>query len=792
MATTKLEIDVIANDLASAALDLVKMKLGAIGGTTAMVATASIAMGVAVVGGLMAAKDAAQAYDQQVKELMLRTGGAAEETSRLIQTVDDAGISYETLSTAMRFAVKNGIEPNIESIATLSDEYLALNDPIARGQFLLDKFGRSGMDMARIMDKGGAAIMQMSKEVEKNLVVTDEAIKQSEEYRVNVDNLSDSFEGLKVAIGNSVIPVLNNFFTTIENGQRNAQARQEAWNQLRAEGLVIYDEEAVELRAAKILHDEWAASIGNATTALQDNSTATQEATTNNGEMLSLIMNLQSATDSYAASQLTLTDQAKKLKDRLAELGARTDKNGDEWDDLTGQLRDNTQAMTDLEAQHAKAMQRIAVDLYIAKLQADGFTDAEYTMALQALETTGIIDHATVEMANSFKDNILPEVIRTKDEVKTLGSRAQDLAHDYAMNFFANLTLSWDDGGGGGNGVCFTANTLIAMADGTHKRIADVTLFDKILSFHDGHNIGVSIAKVFHHPAGYADKLIIINGNIETTPPHPFWIDGKWVDAGDIKIGDKLTTIGGGVCEVFSLSTVATDKPVYNLHTAHESHNYYANGILVHNAQEGGGTGTGGGGGGGGSQCFTGDTLILLAGGEYKNIRDMRVGDAVISWNNNRRVVANVEDVICHPAGQADCIVIINNKVRVTPEHLLYVNGAWLAARDVKIGDMLTGTHGEVVPVLSVRDTDADEAVYNIHTDHTSHNYFADGILAHNAKEGDDFAGFTASRGGGTSGGGATNVYLTYSPLLSTANRDEMQNVLLPFILEGIRQAQLR
>jgi hypothetical protein len=379
-------------------------------------------------------------------------------------------------------------------------------------------------------------------------------------------------------------------------------------------------------------------------------------------------------------------------------------------------------------------------------------------------------------------------VIRTKDEVKTLGERAQDLAHDYAMNFFANLTLSWDDGPPGNNNVCFTANTLVAMADGTHKRIKDVTLFDKILSFHDGQTISVPIAKVFHHPAGYADKLIVINGNIETTPPHPFWIGGAWVAAGDIKVGDRMTTISGGYADVFSLSTRATDQPVYNLHTAHESHNYYANGILVHNAQEGGGTGTNSGGGGGGKQCFPADTLILLAGGEYKNIRDMRVGDAVISWDNGARVVANVENVICHPAGVADRLVIINNKVRVTPEHLLFVNGAWLAAGEVKIGDMLTGTHGETVGVIDVTVTATDEAVYNIHTDHTSHNYFADGILAHNAKQGDDF-GFVASGGGG---GGATNVYLTYSPLLSTVNRDEMQTILLPFILEGIRQAQLR
>ena len=102
MATNTVSIDVIANDLASAALDMVKTKLGAIGGTAGMVATATVALGAATVTALMAAADAAQKYDQQVKELMLRTGGTAEETSRLIQTVDDAGISYETLSTAMR------------------------------------------------------------------------------------------------------------------------------------------------------------------------------------------------------------------------------------------------------------------------------------------------------------------------------------------------------------------------------------------------------------------------------------------------------------------------------------------------------------------------------------------------------------------------------------------------------------------------------------------------------------------------------------------------------------------
>ena len=450
MATNTVSIDVVANDLASAALDLVKNKLLGIGGTAGMVGVAAVTMGAAIVTGLSKAKDAAQTYDQQIKELMLRTGGTAEETSRLRQTLDDAGIGYETLSTAMRFAVKNGIEPNIESIARLSTEYLALNGPVERGQFLLDKFGRSGMDMARIMDLGGEAILRMSDEVEKNLIVTDEAIRSSEQYRVNVDNLKDSFDGLKVKIGNEVIPVLNNFFKAMENGQRNASARQEAWNQLRAEGMVFFDEEAVELRAAKILHDEWANSVDGTTTALKENAVAAQESSNNNIALMSTVKTIQAATDSYEASLSTLTTETGMLERQQAAMGTRTAANAAEWDALSQKIWENNLATSQLARDNEMAMKKIAADLYIAKLSADGLTDAEYKLAIQALITSGQIDQATADMAMNFEQNLKPEIIKTKDEVRTLGNLAKALATDYFMNFVANLSVNYSGSGGGG------------------------------------------------------------------------------------------------------------------------------------------------------------------------------------------------------------------------------------------------------------------------------------------------------------------------------------------------------
>jgi hypothetical protein len=54
--------------------------------------------------------------------------------------------------------------------------------------------------------------------------------------------------------------------------------------------------------------------------------------------------------------------------------------------------------------------------------------------------------------------------------------------------------------------------------------------------------------------------------------------------------------------------------------------------------------------------------------------------------------------------------------------------------------------------------------------------------------------GFAGMSGGGKGGGGTSGgaVVINYSPVLSTMSRDEMQNILLPFIIEGIRQANLR
>ena len=69
---------------------------------------------------------------------------------------------------------------------------------------------------------------------------------------------------------------------------------------------------------------------------------------------------------------------------------------------MTARYGENSAQVLQLKADHEQAMKQIALDLYIAKLQADGFTDAEFNAALEAMKSAGTIDQATIDMAKSW------------------------------------------------------------------------------------------------------------------------------------------------------------------------------------------------------------------------------------------------------------------------------------------------------------------------------------------------------------------------------------------------------
>lgn len=156
------------------------------------------------------------AYAKQVRDLSREIGASAEDTSKLIQAADDVGISFGTLESAMTIAIRNGVNPTIDGMGKLADQYLAIQDPIDRTKFLLDNFGRSGADLAPLMELGSEGIKALGEEAEATgLVLSGQAVADARAYEVAVDSLTDAWKGFVTEVGTKVIPVVTDVMNQI-------------------------------------------------------------------------------------------------------------------------------------------------------------------------------------------------------------------------------------------------------------------------------------------------------------------------------------------------------------------------------------------------------------------------------------------------------------------------------------------------------------------------------------------------------------------------------------------------
>ncbi len=394
----------------------------------------------AVQGVMRQTVDVAQAYDQQVRDMMLSTGGTADETSRLIQVVDDAGVSYGTLKTALKMASKDGIEPNIESLARLSDEYMKLAPGVQRNQFLMDKFGRGGLEMARAMELGGSALRSMSAEMEGGLVLTQDNIDASEEYRKNVDQLNDSWMAFKVNVGNVVIPVINKTIQAQEDFA-DAYDKVAAANEGATHRTLVYlanielekqrhiaAADAVAEHGDKL--DGFVKSQDAAVESLEDYNERMKEVTSTNKEMLSLLGSMQSAEESYQTTSQKLTEERAKIeKERADAVAAGWWEGSEKIREYDEALAENSKAVQENEKEHEAANRKIVLGYLERKLTADGILDdAETNFLLEkgvewGIYSDTIIDEmqAAIDEANRLTESLITEKTFTLN-VQTSGA----------------------------------------------------------------------------------------------------------------------------------------------------------------------------------------------------------------------------------------------------------------------------------------------------------------------------------------------------------------------------------
>ena len=131
--------------------------------------------------------------------------------------------------------------------------------------------------------------------------------------------------------------------------------------------------------------------------------------------------------------------------------------------------------------------------------------------------------------------------------------------------------------------------------------------------------------------------------------------------------------------------------------------------------------------------CFLAGTSILLSDNTQKDITTLNVGDMVYSYNETTRELEpeRIKEVLIHedhPGGY----LIINEKLKVTGNHRIFVNNQWKEADEIQIGDSFLNPQNQHEKVDSITFVEGNYTVYNLELEGANHNYFAENILVHN------------------------------------------------------------
>ena len=128
--------------------------------------------------------------------------------------------------------------------------------------------------------------------------------------------------------------------------------------------------------------------------------------------------------------------------------------------------------------------------------------------------------------------------------------------------------------------------------------------------------------------------------------------------------------------------------------------------------------------------CFIEGTKILMADGSYKNIEDVKEGDIIVSFNasSGKMEPAPVKSISSHPPSEIDGYIVINHKLKVTPNHPMVVNGVLKSAGDIKERDLLLTVNGLII-VQNITKVKRGSWAYDIKLDKGHPFYVADGFV---------------------------------------------------------------
>ena len=393
-------------------------------------------------------------YADKVRTVQNATGATAEDSSKLIQILDDQKISYEQLEKAIAKNSK-AYDFSIEGIARMSDEYLALGNAQQQADFMQKRFGKSWIDFVPIMQQGSAAIRDSADAVSEKLILDQRGVDAAREYEIAIDNLNDSWDGFAITAGSKALPAVNTFVDGLNVFVRSVEIAAEKGGMLRFAFWNIWkasDEAAAEVAAGKQGMNEHAAATEDDSAALAENAARLKEVSAAHQSMLGLIVNVANENKNFADKQADLT---LKMQENRAEAESLYPYQLEQLGALDQKYADMEATYAANAAAHNAAMGKIQYDLLVTKLSVDGITDAEFAMIQQAGLMFGVFDTASVTAAqsmNAVAQAVTDGKLRVQDVQAALDMLAGGTYQiDVILNTLQNIAQGKQAMSGGGS-----------------------------------------------------------------------------------------------------------------------------------------------------------------------------------------------------------------------------------------------------------------------------------------------------------------------------------------------------
>ena len=397
----RVEILVVATDAASQVMRGITSSFGQLGNIVQNL-TGGRGLEMLASQAVQFGKDSVKAFTDgamAAKELSRISGQSIENTSRFIQVLDDYKLTQQDALAATRALTKQGLEPSIETLARLSDQYIAIQDPQQRNEFILKNLGRAGLQWAQVLEQGSEALYRQADAINENLIFTEEMWQQAEMLRLAQDNLNDSWEGTKILVGSQLVPVLNDLLTAANN---NAQADNQWANALYGIPIVgtimavadlkeAHTQNTKAIEEATKKHDEFGNEVKKTTEELKAEQEAVKALTKANEDYLSLVGTLAGNLTDYEEKHNQIQQELNEGKITIGEAELAWKRLADEQEQATN---------------------RMILNMLQQRLAVDGLDEAETAFLLQQGLEWGIYSQTAVDRANEINRNVEALVAR--------------------------------------------------------------------------------------------------------------------------------------------------------------------------------------------------------------------------------------------------------------------------------------------------------------------------------------------------------------------------------------------